>query len=79
MQGVGYRAFVKHQADLLGVAGWARNLPDGTVQVFAIGKRSDLERLVRRLWQGPPGARVVGIEFDWVHAPEEETSGFQVR
>ena len=37
VQGVGFRYFVKRKADLYGIAGWVRNLPDGRVEVFAQG------------------------------------------
>lgn len=58
VQGVGFRAFVADAARVEGVAGWVRNLPDGSVEVRAEGEAEAVGRLERRLWQGPAHARV---------------------
>jgi len=63
VQGVGFRMFVRHEALRLGLCGYTRNLPDGTVEVVATGKVPDLERFVARLRAGPPGARVDAVEI----------------
>ncbi len=39
VQGVGFRFYVEREAHMLGVAGWVRNNPDGTVEVLAMGSR----------------------------------------
>jgi acylphosphatase len=62
VQGVGYRYFVLHRAGVLGVAGWAKNLPDGRVEVLAQGTSESLAALESALRQGPPHARVSGVE-----------------
>ena len=62
VQGVGYRYFVEHAADELGLAGYARNLPDGSVEVYAVGAREQLAELASRLWMGPHWADVRGVE-----------------
>ncbi|HEX9638600.1 MAG TPA: acylphosphatase [Acidobacteriota bacterium] len=58
VQGVGYRAFALRSAVELGLVGFARNLPDRTVEVYAEGPRSALEGLRSRLQQGPRWAAV---------------------
>lgn len=58
VQGVWYRAATKEQAEKLGVTGWARNLPDGRVEVFACGEDKQLEILFCWLKQGPERAQV---------------------
>ena len=58
VQGVGFRFFVKAEALLHGVKGFARNLPDGSVEVVAEGAREKLENLLNALKRGPPTARV---------------------
>lgn len=58
VQGVWFRASTKAQAIDLGVRGWVRNLPDGSVEVFACGEREALDLLRDWLWQGPRNARV---------------------
>lgn len=62
VQGVYYRASTRDQANQLGVVGHARNLPDGTVEVFAAGAADSVEQLIAWLGQGPPAARVDTVE-----------------
>lgn len=62
VQGVGFRAATQATAQRLNLRGWVRNLPDGRVEVLAAGSREALEDLERWLFQGPPGARVDGIQ-----------------
>ena len=73
VQGVGYRAFCANEAVLLGLAGSARNLPDGRVQVVAEGDESQLRQFVARLRIGPPFSRVDEVTFRW----EEPTGAYQ--
>jgi acylphosphatase len=61
VQGVFYRASTQSQAQVLGLAGWARNLPDGRVEVLARGLRDQVEVLERWLRQGPPLAHVESV------------------
>ena len=65
VQGVGYRASTYEQARALGLRGWVRNEPDGSVTAVAEGSRAGLESLREFCKQGPPSARVVGIEDEW--------------
>ncbi|MCS6988241.1 MAG: acylphosphatase [Chloroherpetonaceae bacterium] len=58
VQGVGYRWFVQRAAERLGVKGWVRNLPDGTVELEAEGDSEALDALVTELKKGPIGASV---------------------
>lgn len=53
VQGVGFRWFVRTQALELGLTGYARNLPDGRVEVLAQGPRSATEELLGRLTEQP--------------------------
>lgn len=62
VQGVGFRWFVREEARRLGLSGWVRNLPTGSVEVAAGGEASALERLRRALEVGPTGADVTGLE-----------------
>jgi acylphosphatase len=77
VQGVGFRWFVRQEARELGLAGRVRNLPDGSVEVVAMGEPSALACLRDRLREGPPGARVQRIEEqELAIVPEGE--GFEI-
>ncbi len=78
VQGVGFRAFVRSQGRSLGLDGWTRNEPDGTVTVVASGDPATLERLEERLRQGPPAGRVERIESRRADGPPD-VDGFEVR
>jgi acylphosphatase len=58
VQGVAFRAYTRAQANALDLRGYARNLPDGRVEVLAIGDAAAIERLAEWLQHGPPLARV---------------------
>jgi acylphosphatase len=68
VQQVGYRQACRQAARSLGLVGWARNLSDGRVEVFAQGRPDDVDRLVEWLWSGPAMALVTGVESDVVAA-----------
>ena len=61
VQGVFYRASARARALELGIAGHARNRPDGSVEVLANGPAQALDELERWLRQGPPAARVDAV------------------
>lgn len=77
VQGVGFRYFVQRRADEVGLAGWVRNRPEGTVELVAEGGRPALERFLEQLGRGPGTASVVRVESDWGEA--EGLEGFEVR
>lgn len=58
VQGVGFRWSAHRTAERLGLAGWVRNRPDGSVEGWAEGDASRLEALEAWLHDGPPAARV---------------------
>ena len=62
VQGVWFRASAREQALALQLRGFARNLPDGGVEVVAIGEHAALEQLEAWLRRGPELARVSGVE-----------------
>lgn len=64
VQGVGFRNYVRGWARRLGLTGWVRNEPDGTVRLVAEGGAEALDRLTRLLWGGPPGAAVASVEIE---------------
>jgi acylphosphatase len=58
VQGVNYRYATRQKAQELGVNGWVRNLPDGSVESLMEGEQDKVEALIRWCHQGPSGARV---------------------
>ena len=77
VQGVGFRASAAHEAARRGVAGWARNLPDGRVEAVYEGPRDAVEEMLAWTRQGPLGARVTDMT---VHDEEPRGErGFSVR
>lgn len=62
VQGVGFRWFVARHARSLGLGGYARNLPDGRVEVVVSGPEAALPALERLLRAGPASAQVEQVE-----------------
>ena len=58
VQAVGFRFFTENAAAREGIQGWARNLPDGSVEVAAEGDAESMTRFESAIRQGPRGARV---------------------
>ena len=71
VHGVGYRDWMVTQARALGVAGWVRNRPDGTVEALVYGEVDAVEELLRACRRGPRLAVVSRIEEEWADPPEE--------
>jgi len=62
VQGVGFRAAARREAQQLGVDGYAVNKPDGSVEVLAQGVPTAVEALARWLERGPGHAQVARVE-----------------
>lgn len=77
MQGVGFRFFVQRRAHELGLAGWARNVEDGSVEVYAAGPEKSLSELAAALHAGPPMSDVRAVEERDERV--ENLSGFRIR
>jgi acylphosphatase len=77
VQGVGFRYFALRQAQALGLRGWVRNLPDGSVEVVAEGPDADLDVLEARLREGPVSSHVRAVERSPHPATRERAFGIQ--
>jgi acylphosphatase len=62
VQGVGFRWSVWRRAEMLGLVGYAENLPDGAVEIVAEGRLADLDDLERYLRAGPGAATVTELD-----------------
>jgi len=78
VQGVFFRDFVSRRATHLGLTGYVRNLPRGTVEVNAEGERKQLDQLIGYLKVGPPSAEVERVVTKWSEYTGSY-SGFKVR
>ena len=77
VQGVFYRATCVRKAQSMGVTGYARNLPDGRVEVLACGEPCAVEEFTRWLWEGSAASKVTAVETTDVDpAPAQRASGF---
>jgi len=77
VQGVGFRFFVQDKAAALGLSGWARNLADGMVEVYAVGPATKLSQFAAALHTGPRMAHVRTVEEHDETA--QRLSGFSIR
>ena len=77
VQGVFYRATAAQRARELGIRGYAKNLPDGRVEVLAIGDAEVVQKYVEWLWIGSSASKVTSVEAsDVALHPHEHPKGF---
>jgi len=77
VQGVWFRANTKEIADKLGLKGWVRNMPDGSVEAVFEGDDENVEKAIEWCHRGPPLARVDRVEVEY-EEPKGETE-FRIR
>lgn len=77
VQGVGFRWFTRSEARELGLTGWVRNLPDGTVLCEAQGRATDVAALERAVAAGPRFSRVSRVTAENIDVESGE-HGFDV-
>ena len=78
MQGVYYRATAARRAHELGIRGYARNLPDGRVEVLACGEDEPVSAFVKWLWIGSSASKVTSVEVnDAAVDPQQTRAGFR--
>jgi acylphosphatase len=78
VQGVYYRASARERARAAGIAGHARNLPDGRVEVLACGEEAAVQEFIAWLWIGPVAAKVTGVAVESLElAPHEHPREFK--
>ena len=74
---MGYRFFAQQSGQRLHIVGWARNRPDGAVEIMAQGTSSGLEAFERGLRSGPPFSTVDAFQQVKLE-PAPELAGFQI-
>lgn len=78
VQGVGFRWFVRQEARRLGVAGWVRNLADGSVELTVGGEPTAVRRLIDHVRVGPDSANVTAVRIEDVQLAESLPYPFAV-
>lgn len=77
VQGVFFRASAQDEAEHLGLTGWVRNCPDGSVEIMAEGDTQAVDDFQAWCQHGPPYATVRNVEMDF-SAATGEFEGFQL-
>lgn len=78
VQGVGFRAFTKKQAEKRNLVGWVKNLSDGTVRTVVQGAEEDLKEFAEKLKAGPYFAEVQDIDIQISDKLQDRMSEFNV-
>ena len=80
VQGVLFRAFAQKEARALGVAGYAKNEVDGTIEIVAQGEEEKLREFMAKILGGPDGAEVESVDLNWgpLGADDEKFSDFTI-
>ncbi len=78
VQGVWFRASTREEALRVGVTGWVRNLPDGSVEAVFEGEKKKVEEIVGWCHRGPSGAAVSKVDISWERF-RGEFSQFDIR
>jgi acylphosphatase len=80
VQGVSFRAWTQHQAELHGLRGWVRNRRDGTVEAVFSGPGNLVDVMLKACREGPAGSRVEKVEILARGEPDFNVSGrFEIR
>lgn len=77
VQGVWFRESARKEAERIGVCGWVRNRPEGTVEVLMEGSEEKVKELAAWCRHGPPSARVLRVHEE-LEAFRGEFTGFDV-
>ena len=77
VQGVWFRAGSKEKAGELGIFGWVKNRPEGTVEIHAEGEKSQLEKFMAWCHKGTPAANVISLEIN--PNPLQNLTSFDIR
>ena len=79
IQGVNYRAWTVRQAVAIGLRGWVRNEPDGSVRALIGGSGADVATMLDLFWIGPSSARVTGVISEAAEAADLPPDFRQIR
>lgn len=78
VQGVFFRDYTRRQARELGLKGWVKNLPNGSVEAIISGKKEKVKQMIEWFYTGSPMSVVTEVIIDEV-LPTEKLSRFEIR
>lgn len=79
VQGVYFRYYTKLMADSLGLCGWVKNCPDGSVETHLSGSEHNVNEMIDWLHQGPDSAAVDKVDIAEIDSLEKSYDGFMIR
>jgi len=79
VQGVAFRAYARRRAEVLGLTGWVRNLPDGRVEAVFEGHEQMIAAILAWCRQGPPAASVEDVLILEEAPARGEFASFEIR
>jgi acylphosphatase len=79
VQGLFFRAGAKAKADELGITGWIKNEPDGSISAEISGSAINMQKFIAWCKKGPPGARVEEVQVTDQPDSGEDYKGFSIR
>lgn len=78
VQGVFFRAYTQEEAQKIGLSGWVRNLPDGSVEAVVEGKTSLVDQMIQWFHKGSPSSQVTRVDVN-KEEPLGEKNDFIIR
>jgi len=76
--GVGFRAWTKIQAKIIGVTGWVRNVDGNWVEALLQGEEEKVKQIIELIKKGPPVSHVSDVQTFW-QEPKEVFDQFEIR
>lgn len=77
VQGVFYRANAQEEAQKLGLTGYAKNMPDGSVEALLQGSEAQINSFIEWAREGSSGAKVDKVEIEW-QTPSQDFKNFEI-
>ena len=77
VQGTGFRAWSKEQAEKLNLSGWTRKASDGSIEIFSQGEEEKINDFVSLCWDGPDMAFIDEVLVKDTN-PDDSFSGFEI-
>ena len=78
VQGVFFRENTRKEAEKLGLLGWVKNLPDGTVEIVVEGEKEKIEQIIDFIKKNPGFSKVEDVKIDF-EEPTDEFKEFEIR